>query len=189
MEVSATAALRRRGREVGSHVANLLSGRDAQSAGVRRVTPIRPMLGLVIASVLWAFPALTPVSAAPADPNQAARAWFQDAKFGMFIHWGVYSVPARGEWVMEHEHIPVSEYEKFAPQFNPTQFSAQAIVALAKRAGMRYISITSKPHDGFAMWPTRQSRWDSLDASPYRQDPLKTLATEAQRQGIKLFFY
>jgi len=125
----------------------------------------------------------------PSAANQAARDWFQDARFGMFIHWGVYSVPARGEWVMEHEHIPVSEYERFAPQFNPTQFSAQEIVALAKRAGMRYITITSKHHDGFAMWPTKQSRWDIVDATPYKQDPLKALATEAQRQGIKLFFY
>jgi alpha-L-fucosidase len=125
----------------------------------------------------------------PSAANQAARDWFQDARFGMFIHWGVYSVPARGEWVMEHEHIPVSEYEKFAPQFNPTQFSAQEIVALAKRAGMRYITVTSKHHDGFAMWPTKQSRWDIVDATPYKQDPLKALATEAQRQGIKLFFY
>jgi alpha-L-fucosidase len=125
----------------------------------------------------------------PSAANLAARDWFQDARFGMFIHWGVYSVPARGEWVMEHEHIPVSEYEKFAPQFNPTQFSAQEIVALARRAGMRYITITSKHHDGFAMWPTRQSRWDIVDATPYKQDPLKALATEAQRQGIKLFFY
>jgi alpha-L-fucosidase len=125
----------------------------------------------------------------PSAANQAARDWFQDARFGMFIHWGVYSVPARGEWVMEHEHIPVSEYERFAPQFNPTQFSAREIVALAKRAGMRYITITSKHHDGFAMWPTKQSRWDIVDATPYKQDPLKALATEAQRQGIKLFFY
>jgi alpha-L-fucosidase len=121
--------------------------------------------------------------------NQAARAWFQDAKFGMFIHWGVYSVPARGEWVMEHEHIPVSEYEKFAPQFDPTHFSAQQIVALAKRAGMKYITITSKHHDGFAMWATRQSHWNIVDATPYKQDPLKALAAEAQRQGITLFFY
>jgi alpha-L-fucosidase len=125
----------------------------------------------------------------PSATNLAAREWFQDARFGMFIHWGVYSVPARGEWVMEHEHIPVSEYEKLAPQFNPTHFSAQTIVALAKRAGMRYITITSKHHDGFAMWATQQSTWNIVDATPYRRDPLKELADEAHRQGIKLFFY
>jgi alpha-L-fucosidase len=130
-----------------------------------------------------------PLVAQESAANQAAREWFQDARFGMFVHWGVYSVPARGEWVMEHEHIPVSEYEKFAPQFNPTHFSAQAIVALARRAGMRYITITSKHHDGFAMWATHQSPWNIVDATPYKKDPLKELADEAHRQGIKLFFY
>jgi alpha-L-fucosidase len=159
-----------------------------------------PIRGLLVAACLVAAaaPAAADVRSDDAPPasshrpstaNQVARDWFQDARFGMFIHWGVYSVPARGEWVMEHEHISVGEYEKFAPPFNPTQFSAQEIVALAKRAGMRYITITSKHHDGFAMWPTRQSRWDIVDATPYKLDPLKALATEAQRQGIKLFFY
>jgi len=134
---------------------------------------------------------VNPTSAAnqASAANQVARQWFQDARFGMFIHWGVYSVPARGEWVMEHERIPVSEYEKFAPRFNPTQFSAHDIVALAKRAGMRYITITSKHHDGFAMWATHQSRWNIVDATPYAKDPLKELADEAHRQGVKLFFY
>ncbi|HXA92687.1 MAG TPA: alpha-L-fucosidase [Steroidobacteraceae bacterium] len=142
-------------------------------------------------TALWlvACGALAPVHAESPTASQTAREWFQDARFGMFIHWGVYSVPARGEWVMEHEHIPVSEYEKFAPQFNPTQFSARDIVSLAKRAGMKYITITSKHHDGFAMWATRQSRWNIVDATPYKQDPLKALSAEAHRQGIKLFFY
>jgi alpha-L-fucosidase len=150
------------------------------------------LMGAAAHAALAADAAKTPPAASsyrPSGTNLAARDWFQDARFGMFIHWGVYSVPARGEWVMEHEHIPVSEYEKFAPQFNPTQFSAQAIVSLAKRAGMRYITITSKHHDGFAMWPTQQSHWNIVDATPYKQDPLKALAAEAQRQGIKLFFY
>jgi len=115
--------------------------------------------------------------------------WFQDARFGMFIHWGVYSVPGRGEWVMENEKIPISAYEKFAPQFNPQAFDAKKIVSLAKRAGMRYITITSKHHDGFAMWPSKQSTWNIVDATPYKKDPLQALANEAHRQGIKLFFY
>lgn len=127
------------------------------------------------------------------EPVLQARAdaahWFQDARFGMFIHWGVYSVPGRGEWVMENEKIPIPEYEKFAPQFNPLAFDAKQIVSLAKRAGMKYITITSKHHDGFAMWPTKTSRWDIGDATPYGKDPLKALADEAHRQGLKLFFY
>ncbi len=125
----------------------------------------------------------------PAATNLAARKWFEDARFGMFIHWGLYSVPARGEWVMEHEHIPVAGYEKFAAQFDPVQFDPRAIVSLAKRAGMKYITITTKHHDGFAMWATRQSRWNIVDATPYGKDPLKMLVEEARRQGIKVFFY
>jgi alpha-L-fucosidase len=125
----------------------------------------------------------------PAESNLKARQWFQDAKFGMFIHWGVYSVPADGEWVMENQKIPISEYEKFAPQFNPTEFSAAEIVSLAKSAGMRYITITSKHHDGFAMFRTKQNRWNIVDATFYGRDPLKELAEECRKQGVKLFFY
>jgi alpha-L-fucosidase len=125
----------------------------------------------------------------PSESNLKARQWFQDAKFGMFIHWGVYSVPADGEWYMELKKVPVVEYEKFAPQFNPTQFSAAEIVALAKSAGMRYITITSKHHDGFAMFATKQNKWNIVDATPYAKDPLKQLADECRKQGIKLFFY
>jgi alpha-L-fucosidase len=125
----------------------------------------------------------------PSASNLKAREWFQDAKFGMFIHWGVYSVPADGEWVMEQKKIPVAEYEKFAPQFNPTQFDAAKVVALAKSAGMKYITITSKHHDGFAMWGTKQTKWNIVDATTYQKDPLKELAEECRKQGIELFFY
>src|SRR6185295_19280917 len=125
----------------------------------------------------------------PSESNLQARQWFQDAKFGMFIHWGVYSVPSDGEWYMEQKKVPVSEYEKFAPQFNPTKFNAAEIVALAKSAGMKYITITSKHHDGFAMFATKQNKWSIVDATPYAKDPLKALAEECRKQGIKLFFY
>jgi alpha-L-fucosidase len=125
----------------------------------------------------------------PADANLQARTWFQDAKFGMFIHWGVYSVMGKGEWVMNNDKIPVSEYEKLAPQFNPTEFNAAEWVALAKAAGMKYITITSKHHDGFAMFATKQNKWNIIDATPYAKDPLKMLADECHKQGIKLFFY
>jgi alpha-L-fucosidase len=145
------------------------------------------------AALFWGCLAIEMTLAAdaisPAAGNIESRQWFQDAKFGMFIHWGVYSVPGRGEWVMENEHIPARNYEQFASQFNPTEFDAAKIVSLAKRAGMRYITITSKHHDGFAMWATKQTTWNIVDATPYRRDPLKALADEAHRQGIKLFFY
>src|SRR4051812_7698697 len=125
----------------------------------------------------------------PSPSNLAARQWFQDARFGMFIHWGVYSVLGRGEWVMNNEKIPVVEYEKIPPQFNPVQYDPAAWVALAKSAGMHYITITSKHHDGFAMWATAQNRYNIVNSTPYAKDVLKPLAEECRRQGLKLFFY
>ncbi len=125
----------------------------------------------------------------PSPDNLKARQWFRDARFGMFIHWGVYSVLGHGEWVMFNEKIPIPEYEKLAPRFNPTEFNAAEWVALAKAAGMKYIVITSKHHDGFAMWGTKQSKWNIVDATPYAKDPLQALAEECRKQGIKLFFY
>src|SRR5215813_5241495 len=125
----------------------------------------------------------------PSASNLAAREWFQDARFGLFIHWGVYSVLGDGEWVMNNRKMSIAEYEPLAARFNPTQFDAAQWVALAKSAGMRYITITSKHHDGFAMFATRQSKWNIVDGSPYRKDPLKMLADECHKQGIKLFFY
>jgi alpha-L-fucosidase len=125
----------------------------------------------------------------PAPENLKSREWFQDARFGLFIHWGVYSVLGDGEWVMNNKKISIAEYEKLPPQFNPTEFDPAEWVALAKNAGMKYITITSKHHDGFAMWATKQNKWNIVDATPYGKDPLKMLAEECRKQGIKLFFY
>jgi alpha-L-fucosidase len=124
-----------------------------------------------------------------AAENIAARAWFQDAKFGLFVHWGIYSVLGSGEWVMEVRRIPVADYEKLADQFNPIRFDAAAWVSLVKAAGMKYITITAKHHDGFAMYDSRVSGWDIVDRTPYGEDVLAQLAEECRRQGIKLFFY
>jgi alpha-L-fucosidase len=125
----------------------------------------------------------------PAPANLKARQWFQDAKFGMFIHWGVYSVLGRGEWVMNNEKIPISEYEKLPPKFNPVKYDPAQWVALAKSAGQKYITITSKHHDGFGMWATKQTNWNIVDRTPYAKDVLKPLADECHRQNIRLFFY
>jgi alpha-L-fucosidase len=119
----------------------------------------------------------------------AARRWFADAKFGLFIHWGVYSELGAGEWVMHNRKIAVGEYEWLATTFNPTKFDAQAWVALAKRAGVRYITITSRHHDGFSMFKTAQTSYNIVDWTPFRRDPLKELAEACRAAGIKLFFY
>jgi alpha-L-fucosidase len=142
-----------------------------------------PALILACASVAFAQ------SYTPAPENLKAREAFQDSKFGLFIHWGVYSVPAKGEWVMNNDKMSIAEYEKIPPQFNPTEFNAAEWVGMAKDAGMKYITITSKHHDGFAMWGTKQGNYDIVDRTPYKKDVLKMLADECHRQGIKLFFY
>jgi len=125
----------------------------------------------------------------PSAANLAARRWFQDAKFGLFIHWGVYSVLSDGEWVMNNRRIPVAEYEKLPAFFNPIAYDPAEWVALVKAAGMRYITITSKHHDGFAMFHSKVSDYNVVDRTPYGKDVLKMLADECHRQGIKLFFY
>jgi len=125
----------------------------------------------------------------PAPENLKARAWFQDAKFGLFIHWGVYSVLGDGEWVMETRPINRADYAKLPNFFNPRQFDPAAWVTLAKRAGMKYITITSKHHDGFAMFDSRLTDWNVVARTPYGKDVIGMLAAECHNQGIKLFFY
>ncbi|HVX38401.1 MAG TPA: alpha-L-fucosidase [Gemmatimonadaceae bacterium] len=119
----------------------------------------------------------------------AARQWFRDAKFGMFIHWGVYSLLGQGEWVMENRGIPVPTYEWLASTFDPQKFDAHAWVSLAKQAGVKYVTITSRHHDGFSMFKTAATPYNIVDWTPFKRDPLKELADECHRQGIQLFFY
>ena len=133
------------------------------------------------------------------EQRDARMAWWREAKFGMFIHWGVYSVPAGyyhdkpvagiGEWIMNRGKIPMAEYQQFAKQFNPVKFDADAWVKAAQAAGMKYIVITSKHHDGFAMFDTKASPWNIVQASPYGKDPLKDLAAACRKYGVKLGFY
>ena len=115
--------------------------------------------------------------------------WFQDARFGMFIHWGLYSILARGEWVMHNERIPVSEYEPLVQQFNPVRFNADEWVSIAADAGQRYIVITSRHHDGFSMYETALSDY-KVTRTPFKRDPLHELADAcARRRDVKLGFY
>jgi alpha-L-fucosidase len=125
----------------------------------------------------------------PAPENLKNREWFQDARFGLFIHWGVYSVLGDGEWVMNQQQIPIRTYERIPNFFNPTEFDAAEWVSMAKAAGMKYITITSKHHDGFAMYDSKVSDYNIVKKTPYGKDVLKMLADECRKQGIKLFFY
>lgn len=126
-------------------------------------------------------------------------AWWRYAKFGMFIHWGVYSVPAGtydgekidgiGEWIMLRGRIPIAEYRAYAEDFNPTQYDPEAWAKLAKEAGMKYMVITSKHHDGFALFPSEVTDWDVADATPYGKDLIGPLAEAAREEGLKFGLY
>jgi len=162
----------------------------------------RPVLVAVLAAMFLATSKL-PAGESPAVETKAERdarmKWWREAKFGMFIHWGVYSVPAGfynghpvpsiGEWIMCTGKIPMAQYQKYAKEFNPVKFNAEEWVALAKEAGQKYMVITSKHHDGFAMFDSKASAWNIVKASPFHRDPLKELAAACRKNGVKLGFY
>ena len=126
-------------------------------------------------------------------------AWWRDARFGMFIHWGLYAVPAGrwegkpvggiGEWIMDRANIPLAAYEKLAPRFNPVKFDADAWARTAAEAGMKYVVITSKHHDGFCLFDTKATDYDVVDASPYGRDLLAPLAAACRKRGLKFCTY
>jgi alpha-L-fucosidase len=164
----------------------------------------RVMLTVLILALVGAFPvSFCGRSDTAGLESKEARdrrmKWWREARFGMFIHWGLYAVPAGeyrgqrstriGEWIMDWANIPRVEYEKFATQFNPVQFNAEEWVGYAKDAGMKYLVITSKHHDGFAMYDSAISKYDIVDATPYHKDPIKELAAAARKQGLKFCFY
>jgi alpha-L-fucosidase len=149
------------------------------------------LIHILLAAVLLLSPlriARPQATSVPAE-RLAAREWFRQAAFGMFIHWGVYSQLGAGEWVMQNKEIPATTYEWLASEFNPIKFDAREWVSLARAAGARYITITSRHHDGFSMFATKATPYNIVDWTPFKRDPMKELAEECRRQGIKLFFY
>jgi alpha-L-fucosidase len=150
------------------------------------------LMAVAVAAPKGASPTLfQPVdrSTTASNRNATARHWFADAKFGLFIHWGVYSLLGKGEWVMNVDKLPLSEYAKLPPRFNPSRFDADLWVKLAKSAGAKYITVTSKHHDGFCMFASRLTDYDVVDATPYHKDVLRALADACHHHNIKLFFY
>jgi alpha-L-fucosidase len=122
------------------------------------------------------------------DPHGAALAWFRDAKFGLFMHYGLYSILGRGEWVMYHEQIPVAEYERLKDRFRPDQFDADFITDLAAAAGMRYVNLTARHHDSFCLFDSRHSDYTSRN-SPAKRDLVGELAEQCRKKGLGLFLY
>lgn len=125
----------------------------------------------------------------PAPENLQARKEFQDGKFGIFLHWGIYSMFGQGEWYMNTDNIDCHEYAKAASGFYPSRFNAQEWVAAIKASGAKYICITSRHHDGFSMFDTKYSDYDIVDATPFKRDVIKELAEECRKQGIRLHLY
>ena len=132
---------------------------------------------------------LTTAQYKPSKENLEARKWFEDAKFGLFIHWGVYSILGDGEWVMNNQNISIKEYENLPKFFNPTKYDPEKWVLMAKEAGMKYITITSRHHDGFSMFNSKASSYNIVEKTPYGKDVLKMLAEACRKHDIKLFFY
>ena len=160
----------------------------------------KSIFGWILALLLLINPTFSTAQESKSEKDER-MAWWRDATFGMFIHWGLYAIPAGtwggvplpkgriGEWIMHDANIPVADYEKLASEFNPINFNAEQWVSIAKNAGMKYIVITSKHHDGFSIWDSEVSNYDVMDASPFKRDILMELKEACDAAGIKLCFY
>jgi alpha-L-fucosidase len=167
--------------------------------GTHRRIGLRPLVAAPLLALTLVLSAQAPAPRPP-DPGREKRLeWFRDAKYGLFIHWGLYAIPAGewqgrrslglGEWIMNRSQIPVRGYETLAARFYPVKFNADDWVQLAQDAGMKYIVITSKHHDGFAMFKSKVSAYNVVDATPFKRDVLKELADACAKRGMRLGFY
>ena len=150
---------------------------------------MRKIIFKILFSIILIGPYIKAQKYVPSLENLEAREWFQNARFGLFVHWGVYSILGDGEWVMNNQNISISEYEKLPTFFNPIDYDPVEWVSMVKEAGMKYITITSRHHDGFSMFDTKMSDYNIVQSTPYGKDIIKLLAEECRKQGIKLFFY
>ena len=153
-----------------------------------------------LASTVCAQPPAVPAADSESPAVKEARLeWFKEAKFGLFIHWGLYSIPAGywkgerspgiGEWIMNRMKIPVGEYEQLAKKFNPVKFDAEAWAQMAADAGMKYVVITSKHHDGFALFKSAASSFNVVDATPFKRDVIKELSAACAKRGLRFGVY
>ncbi len=145
---------------------------------------------VLFCALLWAagFSAHAQSAYQPSQVNLEARKWFTNAKYGMFIHWGPFSIPGDGEWVMNNRKITVKNYTRLEKFFNPIDFNADEWVSLAKQGGMKYITLITRHHDGFSMFDTKYSDFNIMN-TPYKKDIVKEMAEACHKQGIKLFLY
>ncbi len=167
------------------------------SHSVRVVLVLGALLAIQLAIAGRTGPAIQPPSSTAASTAPDPRLdWWREARFGLFIHWGLYAVPAGewngrtdyGEWIRHSARIPLDVYDRFRDRFNPTKFDPEGWVRLAKQAGMKYIVITTKHHDGFALFDSKVSEFDVM-ATPFRRDVMKALAEAAAKEGIRICWY
>jgi alpha-L-fucosidase len=136
-----------------------------------------------------AEPAAAPAPASSPNAGTESRRWLEDAKFGLFVHWGVSALVGKGEWLMEQDRIPISEYEKLPPRFNPGEFDAERWARTVAEGGQKCLVVTVKQHDGFCLFESELTGYDIVDATPYAKDPIKDLSAACRRHGVRLFFY
>jgi len=144
---------------------------------------------LLIATLLASYVGMAQETYHPTAENLKAREQFQDEKFGIFLHWGLYSMMGTTEWIMTNRDINYKEYPKLAKTFYPSEFDADAWVKAIKAAGAKYITITTRHHDGFSLFKTATSSYNSVDGTPFKRDIIKEIADACQRNGIKLHLY
>src|SRR5262249_15308562 len=185
--------------------ASMACNTGVQEIGSNWVIAARGTMRRVVAASVMVWASLMAAMAQapapkPLDPVKEKRLeWFREAKDGMVIHWGLYAIPAGewkgqrclglGEWLMNRCKVPVKEYEQLATQFNPVKYDPDAWVQLAQDAGMKYIVITSKHHDGFALFKSKASPYNVVDGTPFKRDILKELSDACARGGVRLGFY
>ena len=144
---------------------------------------------LIVATLLINYVGMAQTSYQPTAENLKAREQFQDQKFGVFLHWGLYSMMGVTEWIMTNRDIHYQEYPKLAKTFYPSEFDADAWISAIKAAGAKYITITTRHHDGFSLFKTATSSYNSVDGTPFKRDIIKELAEACKRHGIKLHLY
>ena len=144
---------------------------------------------LIVATLLINYVGMAQTSYQPTAENLKAREQFQDQKFGVFLHWGLYSMMGVTEWIMTNRDIHYQEYPKLAKTFYPSEFDADAWISAIKVAGAKYITITTRHHDGFSLFKTATSSYNSVDGTPFKRDIIKELAEACKRHDIKLHLY
>ena len=150
---------------------------------------MKRILLILLATLAFGLAANAQESYVPAPENLASRERFHDARFGIFIHWGIYSMMGDGEWVMNNQHIPYDEYKRLAGGFYPSKFNAEEWIKTFKAAGARYMTITSRHHDGFSMFKSNASSYNIVDATPFKRDVLKELSEACAKYDFPLGFY